>query len=899
MKYDINYFNNLIVGCKNYYAHLPKDDDCKKPELLSEHSSLVIHYARLIVEEHNLNCILLKLINSSIPSNFESHESIASRIEILFWRAIAFHDLGKVNKKYQESRMDNHAKFPDVNHKYGSHHSVISMYMFLAYFWNELYDADISDKEKIFLCNIALYISYPIYCHHNSYIAKAQNDSIWIDENLKDLKPYLSLFRNEISSQCIEQFHSYYLSKAKFGSNFIYDWFECISEPSISFPLFSLIKLLYSLLTVSDYLATAHYMNNWDSNLSDFGLISDSLRCKIIYSAENYKYNKPIFEAINNKLIPDISLLQKMSHQNLNQLRNSLAIEVVQNVRMKSKQTLFYIEAPTGGGKTNLSILAMAELLKMDKTINKVFYVLPFTTLITQTYKTLSDTLNLHYGELAEIHSKAPILNRKNNFEGDNDVEYLNYLDNLFANYPVTVLSHIRFFDILKSNDKEVNYLLYRMANSVVIIDEIQSYPPSSWDKIVYLMRDYAKYFNMKFIVMSATLPKIGDIVDSNLANEFAYLINNKNIYFQNPNFCNRVNFDYSLFSIDTPTKEAKLEYLLRLNDSVVEKSLRYAEMNSEYQNSVHTVIEFIFKKTASEFYNIVLNNNVFDEVLLLSGTILEPRRKDIINKLKSKEFRNKKILLITTQVVEAGVDIDMDLGFKDRSIIDSEEQLAGRINRNVNKSECTLYLFNCDSEKTIYGKDERYKIMNNFDINEYQQILRNKDFDTLYKLIIEKIKKKNLSTFISNMHNEFELPISHLDYSAVNSSLKLIDSTNISVFVPMEIEKKYFENQLSILDEFHVSYKKFISGADIWQIYVDTILSSDKDFVANRIKMKKLHSIMSNFIFSIFPNGHDYNGLITYGEEKFGFLYLENYKAVYSFEDGINTKLLSEYNFF
>jgi len=118
---------------------------------------------------------------------------------------------------------------------------------------------------------------------------------------------------------------------------------------------------------------------------------------------------------------------------------------------------------------------------------------------------------------------------------------------------------------------------------------------------------------------------------------------------------------------------------------------------------------------------------------------MLEPRRKQIIDELKSEEARNKKILLITTQVVESGVDIDMDLGFKDKSIIDSEEQLAGRINRNVNKPECTLYLFDCNEEKSLYKGDDRYRIMRELN-DEYRTILEQKNFDRLYQLVIEKI---------------------------------------------------------------------------------------------------------------------------------------------------------------
>src|SRR5690606_27921607 len=133
----------------------------------------------------------------------------------------------------------------------------------------------------------------------------------------------------------------------------------------------------------------------------------------------------------------------------------------------------------------------------------------------------------------------------------------------------------------------------------------------------------------------------------------------------------------------------------LSLNEiayKLLEESKIYAEKDfgeAKPKGSVYTIIELIFKKTASEFYDLIRNNDFFDEIFVLSGTILPHRRKYIVNFLKNKINRTKKILLITTQVVESGVDIDMDLGFKDRSLIDSDEQLAGRINRNVNKREC------------------------------------------------------------------------------------------------------------------------------------------------------------------------------------------------------------------
>ncbi len=791
--------------------------------------------------------------------------------------------------------MRNKSEVLKVSHTFESRHSIIGVYIYLADFFTVLLRTELTEEEQVFISNVALYLSYSIYNHHRPYLGECQDDTLWNDENLFTLKPYLNLFGISLNEEQIELFHRCLLKNANF--NFLFDWFNNnVIQENNTFPLFALCKLNYSLLTASDYLATAHFMNHWEEMYSDFGLLDNVLRQKIIHNINNSKtYNKSVYESIIKENIPQPNQIKEISNHNLNELRKSIAIDVVLNTRKNADKNLFYIEAPTGGGKTNVSMLALSELLKADKNqkINKVFYVFPFTTLITQTYTAVLETLGLENHEIAEIHSKAVFQTEK--YEND----YLNYLNNLFVNYPITLLSHIRFFDVLKTNDKETNYLLHRMANSVVIIDEIQSYSPKTWDKVTYFINNYAYYFNMKFIIMSATLPKIGDLVkNQDLVNNFIYLIEDKSKYFQNPNFCNRVNFDYSLLDKPIPDKNSKINYLSDLKNFLFEKSKKYAENNTLYPNSVYTIIEFIFKKTASEFYSLVKKeNDYFDEVFLLSGTILEPRRKEIINKLKSSELRSKKVLLISTQVVEAGVDIDMDLGFKDKSIIDSEEQLAGRINRNMNKPQCSLYIFNCDTEKTLYGKDYRYRFTKDMNFVDYKNILDKKEFDKMYSLIINKINTDNKSIFIENIH-DLKKSVATLNYKEVDKQLELIKSLNDSVYIPIEIPACYFEEEFDILNEFNIPHKDNVSGFELWEAYESVILNQDLDFVKSKIRMKKLQSLMSNFTFSIFKESKDYDMLRMYGIDKYGFLYLESYSDIYSFEDGINMEKFETSNF-
>ncbi len=902
IQYNKDFFESLIKGGGNYYAHLPKEGKKLAPELLSEHSALTFTYSCRIIQNQSLETCIYKLIESSIFPRISNRQYAHVEIQNLFETAIAFHDLGKLNEGFQRHVMKNDKciGLKTCKHQFGSQHSVLSMYLYLAMSLYRILKCE-DPETQMFLYGIAVYFSYNIAQHHSSMLLEAQNEVIWNDDRLNELSPYLHLLNGyDFTDDFIQTFHYNILKNTSFVSSGVFDQMNTyFMKETESFPLYALMRLHYSLLTSSDYLATAHYMNDWKDAMFDFGIITENLREQIVQGAFTYKYNLGIYESLQKRDVPKACDLIGKSNTNLNLLRKSIAIEVIDRVRQNMDKNLFYIEAPTGGGKTNVSILAAAELLK-NRCVNKIFYVFPFTTLITQTYETLKSMLGLNNDEITELHSKSIRFSDRNfegthtygEYDGYKDDEYISYIDGLFVNYPITLLSHVRFFSYLTTNKKEANYVFSRLANSIVVLDEIQSYNPTTWDTIAYFMKEYATYFNIKFIVMSATLPKIGEIIRDT---DFTYLINNKNNYFLNPNFCERVSMDYTLLSLPVPKSRSEHEeYLNRLHDVLLEESQNYSDKNIFSPGSVYTIIEFIYKRSASEFYALFSNDDFFDEIFLLSGTILEPRRREIISKLKTEEYRTKKILLISTQVVEAGVDIDMDLGFKDKSIIDSEEQLAGRINRNVNKKDCRLFIFNCDSAGNIYGNDDRYKLMKTISLDDYKYILEKKDFDFLYNKVLMKIINQNKSSYIENIHS-LKNYMSVLNYKRVNDSLVLIDGDTLTVYVPLKLKTAYFDECLSILDELNVYYDEFVDGEDVWKMFEDLIINQEEDFVRFKSKMKKLHGLMSYFSFSVYPEGKDFDMLQTYGEEKFGYFYLASYRDIYSLEGGINTTIFTE----
>lgn len=905
--YELPALSDFLIDAGTYFAHLPKSAMTFPKETLEEHVRLVNTCALRLIEVHHLDEVINKLV-ADYDKNGD--ERTSNYLKKLFIHTIVFHDFGKINEHFQLDKMKNNS-FKEVlprNSPIGSTHSALGAYIYLT---KHLHEIVFEYNQNPRLITACIYLSYSIFKHHGSRFT----DDTLITTNFDELQA-------KYKFEEVSQFLSKYLTRFGYqinpnilgmiGKN---DWLKSnlrLVEHN-SFSLYALCRLNFSLLTASDYLATHAYMNQ--APLSEYGVLSLN-RINEIYThvtASEWinetegkrNYNKAVFEKVDHYHLQNPIVA---SGDNLNLLRTEMAIEVIRNIRAHKKQNLFYIEAPTGGGKTNLSALAVLELLKLHQgKNNKVFYVFPFTTLITQTYKALKETLFLGDHEMVELHSNSGMKVRENEEDDVYGSDKINYIHHLFVNYPFAFLSHIRFFDILKTSEKEINYLLHRLANAIVVIDELQSYNPEHWDKVIYFIKQYADKFNIKFILMSATLPKLDRLhVIKNQVQEFIYLLPTaKKSYFNNPNFAGRVNFNFELFDRDDLQLQEIANKLLLESENYSGKDFGRAKPFG----SVHTIIEFIFKKTATEFYEMIKQSDFFDEVFLLSGTILPHRRKEIINFLKNKNSRQKKILLVTTQVVEAGVDIDMDLGFKDRSLIDSDEQLAGRINRNVNKEDCTLFLFNYNKEAIIYGRDKRLELTRKFISRDtYQEILSNKNFDKLYDLVLNDRNEWNNKEMVVGFQ-DYEHKINQLKYQSVHEQFKLIDQNNLSCFVPIAVPIKVdgvIEGQVdAVFTSAEVAFLKQhqvypnanneIEGAEVFDIYLALIQNNKErkkeDFARSKTDDKILQGIISKYVFSLFATDKIEKQLVVFSDfEKsaFGYKYLAHWQDFYAVDTGM-----------
>jgi CRISPR-associated endonuclease/helicase Cas3 len=892
---SIKPISKILLNHEQYKAHRPYGDIGEK-ETLEEHIILVNNYAFSLMREHHLEPIIDNMI-VELVNDLKNKTKVGNWTKKLFLCAIVYHDYGKVNPNFQSEKMKIDSFLPyDKKIKIDSQHSKLSAYIYVNEHIQKLKNDDgLLEEERQFVVLMCCIFSIPILRHHASYI----DESIrFAPEELKSIERFLYDFDIESSWDDIFSDEGFKTVLAD-----IIDW-KLIKNP---FLVIALMKLNFSLLTSSDYFATSEYMNN--KSVTDFGVVNVDFSKKLHQRYWEFDYNVKTFKDWDILKNLNFDELQERNNTNLNKLRAKLLIETVEAIKSNPDKTLYYLEAPTGSGKTNLSLALALELFQNENSLNKIFYVFPFTTLIVQTFDAIKNTLKLTNSDIIQLHSKSGF-HALNEADEDNNARYgderLNFLDNLFLNYPITLLTHIKFFNILKGNDKETNYIFHRLANSVVIIDELQTYNPKHWDKMAWMLSEFGRLFNIKFILMSATLPKI-DQADKTISTPFERLVNDKSQYFSNPNFGKRVEFDFSLLEWKKhQIEEEGNKYLGKLAEFINEKSNEYSDSRD---GKVRSIVEFIKKKSANEFYQVATHAFPDYKIYLLSGEILDPRRRQIIQSIKSNI--DQKVLLITTQVVEAGVDIDMDLGFKDKSLIDSDEQLAGRVNRNANKSDCKVYIFDYDDEMQIYRSDERRKITKEkISLELYKEILITKDFDRLYELVFINFDKRNSNEYNSANVQKYKDAFKNIDFKTIREEFKLIEDETRSVFVPLSIPLNDLDNDtIEVAKLFEISTSNIINGKEVFEKYISIITNKENEFIKKTVDTKKMYGLLSKFMFSVYKNAA--NELKPYSDigseenftERFGIIYLVNWRdykgdEIYSYESGINQILLKNDNF-
>lgn len=853
MKEYIIPIEDIIVKPELFYAHCDRGNG-KNQEILKEHVDRCYHYFEELWEHKNFEAVFENFQKELAPEL--SDEGIKLFYSLIV-NVIIFHDCGKINPRFQSIKMKNTLKkWTAIDCLDGTKHSILSAAIYLDYFYEKIQESLLSKDEKNMIHVFMLVNAYVISRHHGNLSR--------FEEFLEEFQPNRQLadiFSCMNQGDFAEVYHGPFCKRDRHMMNMprqntrIYHSF--LEKQSSHAGLYTYIRFLFSVLVSCDYYATSEYDNG--IQMSAFGTIENT------EFATQYEQSERVKQI--RRLNPESCVDDK---KDINILRNRMFYEAEQTLLKNKDTNIAFIEAPTGAGKSNLAMNCSLKLL--DKNINKIFYVYPFNTLVEQNY----DTLEKIYGQtdifksIAVINSITPIpLNGTRKFwenldKEENEKFYQKaLLDRQFLNYPFILTTHVNLFQIMFGCEREAAISFYQLAGSVVVLDEIQSYKNVLWTEIMMFLQCYSRLLNMKIIIMSATLPKL-DMLTGN-HEKVVNLIENPEKYFQDARFKKRVALSYELLY---PDKKTEIEEL-------------YAHVLGQAQKGKKILMEFITKTSAEKFYHMLTESGREDlQIFCMTGDDNQIDRKRILREMDTVD-EDKAVILVATQVVEAGIDIDMDIGYKDISKLDSEEQFIGRINRNF-KRKGVVYFFDMDNESGIYKEDYRVDTVYTLRKDEMKQLLADKNFGKYYDYILKGIRKYRNDRKNENGIEAFVDNVKKLDFVWISQKMKLIDKNDdwkMSVYFAREITTDTGE---------------IIDGKQVWERYRELLSDMTMNYAKKQILLSEVKSKMSYFIYQIkIDNSLDYN-------DRIGELYLIEDAEQY-FENGrLNTdKFYSQGNLF
>lgn len=834
---DFININNLLDQKYCFYAHLKNH----KKETLEEHTELCKKYFSKLVSSKRLDSIFLNFEQRYLKDI--SEEGILLFRELLM-NTIALHDIGKINPFFQRRKMENDSV--EASEEFciiDSQHSILSAVLYLDYFMDRVLSLEQEDKKCI---RLFLFLNAYIISKHHGDLEDFHKFLNVFDEDEVGFK-IMSIFNNAYNGGYEKNFtlSENKMRKACKNTN---NYLKKIDKEKAIY-LYTYERLMYSILVACDFYATTEFMNGVE--LNEFGEIGDISDFYDVYKNTNVYSSIRKYE--DEEYYNDKKDLK--NEKNINILRNEMFLDAEKELSKNGNEDIFFLEAPTGSGKSNVSMNLSFKFFEDNPALKKIFYVYPFNTLVEQNLNTLDeifgkdkDVLN----RIAVINSISPIKKDQDSKKSLNNEDSYEYyakalLNRQFLNYPIILTTHVSLFNTMFNSSKESAFAFHQLTNSVIVLDEIQSYKNIIWAEIISFLKGFAKILNMKVIIMSATLPNLNILSESKEST--ATLIKDTNKYFTNSLFKDRVQISYELMNQEE-TLDVLLEHVA--NNSYKKKKI---------------LIEFIKKESAYNFYGnlkdcIEQNDNISSSIELMTGDDNSIERQRILKSVKSEEAEKEGIILVATQVIEAGVDIDMDIGYKDISKLDSDEQFLGRINRSCKRSGI-VYFFNLDKTDGIYKNDVRVNTELSLLDGRMREILIEKNFEDYYLPVLNLIKERFNNTFNdSNLEKFFIEDVGQLSFRKVEERMKLIEEDNwsMSIYLARVIYKED-ENNVLVID-----------GKETWENYRKLLMDNCMDYAEKQVKLSEVKSKMNYFIYQINKNSD-----LLYNDKIGELYYIEN----------------------
>lgn len=375
-------------------------------------------------------------------------------------------------------------------------------------------------------------------------------------------------------------------------------------------------------------------------------------------------YSPPKIETFINNLNNYMDNLIEFSEPStLNTARQNIYLSAIEAA--KQEYSFFVLHAPTGSGKTLASLAFALHHVKhqKDKKTNKkiiknIIFALPLTTITEQTSAIYKQILGDEH--VLEHHSQVT-------FSHNNEKTEKKVLAAENWSLPFTVTTTVQLFQSLFSNQPSTIRKIHKIANSIIIIDEYHKLPLHLLKPILLQLKILREHFGVTVLFMSATP----------LALEQSNLLNN----------------------VGSP-----LEIVPEINETFKKlQRVNYLQINEPL--TIHSLIKKLKKhhsvlcivntrKQAQKIYkNLQQTDSNWNHIFHLSATMCGHHRLKMINQIQ-KIDKNESIIVVSTNLVEIGVDLSFSTVFKMSAPLDSIIQAAGRCNRSGDSACGQVYIF-------------------------------------------------------------------------------------------------------------------------------------------------------------------------------------------------------------
>lgn len=330
---------------------------------------------------------------------------------------------------------------------------------------------------------------------------------------------------------------------------------------------------------------------------------------------------------------------------------NIIRADILRQCRDKAQLApgLFSLTVPTGGGKT-LSGMAFALRHAVQHNKQRIIYVIPYTSIIEQTA-----------GIFREIFGDNVVEHHANLDPDKEDARSRLATENWDA--PIIVTTNVQFFESLFAARTSRCRKLHNIVNSVVVLDEAQLLPPEFLQPIADVMNQLAAHYGVTFVLSTATQPALGSFQPFG-----------GKLFRGLDNVCE---------IMDDP--DALYQQLKRVEVSVpddLQTPRDWESVATELLQHPSVLCIVSRRDDARELHRLMTAKEEGKSTLHLSALMCGEHRSRIIRYIKWRLKKNKPLRVISTQLVEAGVDVDFPVVYRALAGLDSIAQAAGRCNR-------------------------------------------------------------------------------------------------------------------------------------------------------------------------------------------------------------------------